>query len=97
MRNDTHTVERSGRFWTIAHFSKHVRRGAKVFETNGVGESSAPTLRSPISHSGFRNPDESFVVVLANKGQAAKAQLVLNSNALDIDLAEDSLYTLEWS
>jgi glucosylceramidase len=97
VRNDTHTVERSGRFWTIAHFSKHVRRGAKVFETNGVGESSAPTLRSPISHSGFRNPDESFVVVLANKGQAAKAQLVLNSNVLDIDLAEDSLYTLEWS
>ncbi|MGA9062841.1 MAG: glycoside hydrolase family 30 beta sandwich domain-containing protein [Terracidiphilus sp.] len=98
--NDTHKVERSGRFWAFAHYSKHVRRGAKVFGTNGAGEYLAQTpqgTQNPVSHVGFRNPDGSLVVVLVNTGQAARAQLVLGTNALDIDLAADSMYTLQWS
>jgi glucosylceramidase len=95
--NDTHKVERSGRFWTFAHYSKHVQRGARVFETDGVGEGPAQALHSPVSHVGFRNPNGSSVVVLANTGQAARTQLVLGTNALDIDLAADSMYTLQWS
>jgi hypothetical protein len=36
-------------------------------------------------------------VVLANTGQQTRTQLVLGTSALDLDLAADSLYTLQWS
>jgi hypothetical protein len=37
--NDTHKVERSGRYWTFACYSRHVRRGARVFQTDTLGDS----------------------------------------------------------
>jgi O-glycosyl hydrolase len=46
---------------------------------------------------GFRNPDGSFVVVLANTGEQKRAQLVLGLKALEIDLSADSVTTLEWA
>ncbi len=95
--NDTHKVERSGRFWTFAHYSKHVRRGAKVFQTDGLGDSASQASKGNVSHVGFSNPDGSQVVVLANTGQQTRTQIVLGTNALDLDLAADSLYTLQWS
>jgi glucosylceramidase len=95
--NDTHKVERSGRFWAIAHYSKHVRRGAKVFQTDSLGDSAVQASKSKVSHVGFRNPDGSFVVVLANTGQQARVQLVVGTNAVDLNLAGDSVYTLQWS
>ena len=95
--NDTHKVERSGRFWMFAHFSKHVRRGAKVFQTDGLGDSSAQTSKGNVSHVGFRNPDGNYVVVLANTGQQARTQLVLGTNALALDLPADSVSTLQWT
>ena len=95
--NGTHKVERSGQFWTFAHYSKHVRRGAKVFQTDGLGDSAAQASRGKVSHVGFRNPDGSYVVVLANTGQQTRAQLLLGTNALDLDLAANSVYTLQWA
>ena len=50
-----------------------------------------------VSHVGFRNPDGSFVVVLANTGEQKRAQLVLGLKALEIDLSADSVTTLEWA
>lgn len=95
--NDTHKMERSGRFWAIAHYSKHVRRGAKVFQTDSLGDSAAQTSKSKVSHVGFRNPDGTFVVVLANTGQQARVQLVVGTSVVDLDLAGDSVHTLQWS
>jgi glucosylceramidase len=95
--NDTHKVERSGRFWMFAHFSKHVRRGAKVFETDGLGDCLTQTSKGKVSHVGFRNPDGSYVVVLANTGQQTRTQLALGTNALALDLPADSVSTLQWS
>ena len=98
--NGTHKVDRSGEFWALAHYSKHVQSGAKVIETNGVGEDlsqGSQGAQSPISHAGFRNPDGSIVVVLANRGQAARIQLALGTSALNLDLAADSMYTLQWA
>jgi glucosylceramidase len=68
-----------------------------VFETDGLGEGAAQASGSKVSHVGFRNPDGSFVVVLANTGQQTRAQLVVGTNALDLDLAANSVYTLQWS
>ena len=62
--NGTHKVTRSGQYWAFAHYSKHVRRGAKVFATDGMG---GKEQGAAVSHAGFRNPDGSFVVVLANR------------------------------
>lgn len=91
----THKVTRSGQYWAFAHYSKHVRRGAKVIATNGVGTDAANTAQ--VSHAGFRNPDGSFVVVLANRGAEKRVQLVLGTNALEIDLPADSVHTLQWA
>jgi glucosylceramidase len=93
--NATHKITKSGQYWAFAHYSRHVRRGAKVFETNGVGEGRGTA--GAVSHTGFRNPDGSFVVVLANRGPETRAQLLLGSNALELDLPADSVHTLQWS
>jgi glucosylceramidase len=91
----THEVSRSGRFWALAHYTKHVRRGAKVFRTDGIGESAGQT--APVSHVGFRNPDGSSVVVLANRGGERGVQLVLGTRSLSLELPADSVHTLQWS
>jgi glucosylceramidase len=93
--NASHKVTRSGQYWAFAHYSKHVRRGAKVIATNGVGTDAGSTAQ--VSHAGFRNPDGSFVVVLANRGAEKRVQLVLGTNALEVDLPADSVHTLQWA
>jgi glucosylceramidase len=95
VNNATHKVTRSGQYWAFAHYSKHVRRGAKVFQTNGVGEGQGTA--SPVSHTGFQNPDGSFVVVLANRGPEKRVQLLLGSKTLELDLPSDSVHTLQWA
>ena len=92
----TRKVSRSGRFWAMAHYSKHVRRGAKVFRTDGVAAGASPMLESPVSHVGFRNPDGSYVVVLSNRGPETRVQLVVGSSALEVELPADSVHTLQW-
>jgi glucosylceramidase len=86
----TREVTRTGRFWAMTHYTRHVRRGAKVFRTNGLGD-------GEVSHAGFRNPDGSFVVVLANRGAEKRVQLVMGEKALNVDLKADSVHTLQWS
>ena len=87
--NATKKVTRSGQYWAFAHYSRHIRRGARVFETNGVGES--------VSHCGFRNPDGSLVVVLANRGPEKRVQLLLAAQSLEFDLPASSVHTLQWA
>jgi glucosylceramidase len=97
IESGTHKVIRSGRFWALAHYSKHVRRGARVFRTDGVAETAAQTSAGAVSHAGFRNPDGSYVVVLSNRGTEIRVQLVLGAQAVEVDLPADSVHTFEWS
>jgi len=92
--NASHKVTRSGQYWAFAHYSQHVKRGARVFATNALGDTGTG---SPISHTGFRNPDGSYVVVLANKGAERQVQLLMGQQALTIDLPADSVQTLQWA
>jgi glucosylceramidase len=96
VENGTHKITRSGQYWAFAHYSKHVRRGAKVFRTDGVGAGAGQGGDGPVTHAGFRNPDGSHVVVLANRGPETRVQLLLGSNALEIELPADSVHTLQW-
>jgi glucosylceramidase len=95
---DSRTLEvsRSGRYWALAHYSKHVRRGAKVVLTNGVGDNSTQNPKNRVSHVGFHNPDGSCVVVLSNRGEETKVQLVFGSSSLIVELPADSVNTLQW-
>lgn len=97
IENATHKVTRSGQYWAFAHYSKHVRRAARVFRTDGVAGSAAEPTASGVSHAGFRNPDGSMVVVLTNSGEERRIQLVLGSNAMEVELPADSVHTLQWS
>jgi O-glycosyl hydrolase len=97
VESGTHKITRNARFWAIAHYSKHVRRGAMVFHTDGVAESATQPSASGVSHVGFRNPDGSMVVVLTNGGEEKQIQLVLGSSVLEVELPADSVQTLQWS
>lgn len=91
--NATHKVTYSGQYWAFAHYTKHIKRGARVFATNGLGDL---RLGSPVSHVAVRNPDGGYVAVVANRGAEKRVQLLLNGNALDVDLPADSVQTLTW-
>jgi glucosylceramidase len=95
IESGTNKLTRSGQYWAFAHFSRHVRRGAKVFDTGLVGAAGQADA-SGVSHTGFVNPDGSHVVVLANQGQSRRVQLVMGTNAVEVDLPGDSVHTLEW-
>jgi glucosylceramidase len=88
----TRKVTQSGQYWAFAHFTKHVKRGAKVFATNGLGDTAGK-----LSHVGFRNPDGGSVVVLANHGPQTRVQLVMGAQMLTVELPADSVETLQWS
>ena len=94
--NATHQVTRSGQYWAFAHFSRHVRRGARVIAANAVGDAAAKSAAGGVSAVALRNPGGGMVVVLANRGPQKRIQLLLGANALDVDLEADSVQTLEW-
>jgi glucosylceramidase len=94
VENGSHKVTRSGQYWAFAHYSKHIKRGARVFATDGVGYDGAG---GAVSHAGFRNPNGGVVVVLANAGGQKRVQLVQGKSMLEIDLPADSVHTLEWA
>jgi glucosylceramidase len=94
IQNGTHKVTRSGQYWAFAHYAKHIKRGARVFASDGVGFDGAG---GPVSHAAFRNLDGTVVVTLANTGEQRRAQLVLGAKMLEVDLPADSIFTLEWA
>src|SRR5579863_2711789 len=96
VENGSHKVTRSGQYWAFAHYSKHIKRGAKVFATDGFGYDGAGSSANAtsiggsessklVSHAAFRNPDGSNVVTLANPGEQRQVQLVLGAQMLEID------------
>ncbi|HEY0778218.1 MAG TPA: glycoside hydrolase family 30 beta sandwich domain-containing protein [Gemmatirosa sp.] len=104
----TQAITRSGMLWAFAHFSRHVRRGARVVETTGgtppagaaapppaTGGGARPT--AAFGHVAFENPDGSGVLVLTNAGAAERAtRVVAGDRAVEITLPADSVTTLEW-
>lgn len=93
VENGSHKVTRSGQYWAFAHFSRHVKRGAKVFATNGLAPA---THKAEVSHSGFVNADGTHVVVVANRGAEKRVQLAMGTSVLELELPADSVHTLSW-
>ncbi len=96
-------IVRSGQYWALAHFSQHIKRGAKAIPTNGMeplpsgGALLDQDKGTALSHSAFRNPDGEMVVVLANRGPQRQTQLVLDRKSLDLAVPANSLMTLSWT
>lgn len=94
VENGSHKVTKSGQYWAFAQYSRHVKRGAKVFATDGIGYDGAG---GAVSHVGFVNPDGRHVVVLANSGADTRVQLAMGAQQLEVEAPADSVLTLEWS
>jgi glucosylceramidase len=97
------SIVRGGQYWALSHFSRHVKRGAKVIPSTSMeplpsgGALLDQDKSTALTHSAFRNPDGDMVVVLANRGGQRQVQVVLGGRSVDIAAPPDSLMTLRWS
>lgn len=91
VHSKTRQVTHSGQYWALAHFSRHVRRGARVVST----VSAAPV--EGVSHVAFVNPDGSNVAVLTNTRNTATAvPFAVGQSQATVHLPADSVTTLVW-
>jgi glucosylceramidase len=93
VENATHKVTRSGQYWAFAHYSKHVKRGAKVLAEGGGSKDGSES----VSHAAFRNPDGGYVLVVANRGAERSVKVQVGGNCLEFKAPADSVHTLEWA
>ena len=84
----TRKLTRSGQYWAFAHYSKLVRRGARVIASKAAG--------TGIDHVAFANPDGSYVLVLTNSGGEREAECRFKGQSLPLRLARNSVLTLKW-
>jgi glucosylceramidase len=89
IHSQTRDITRCGQYWAFTHFSRHVRRGAKRFESIGNVEA--------VDHVGFQNPDAQRVIVITNSGPTKRVHLKQGGNVAEIALAANSVNTLSWS
>ena len=94
IRDAMHKVTPSGQYHAFAHYSRHVKRGAKVLSTGADGKT---TDGKSLSHVAFRNPDGSNVLVVANPGAERTVRVQVGGNCLEFKAAADSVHTLEWA
>jgi glucosylceramidase len=92
IENGSNKITRSGQYWAFAHYSRHVKRGAKVLAAGG-----AKSDGGACSHAAFRNPDGVYVLVVANKGTERPVQVQVGGNCLEFKAPADSVHTMEWA
>jgi glucosylceramidase len=85
----TQKLTRSGQYWAFAHYSKVVRRGARVIATLG----NFPGLE----HVAFANPDGEYVLVLTNQAEEREIDCRFEGKSLHLKLPRNSIITLKWS
>jgi len=84
----TQTIRRSGQYWAFAHYSKVVRRDARVLSTQ--------VSRDGIEAVAFVNPEGDYVLVLVNQGAARDLRCRCDGRELALALPGDSVVTLQW-
>ena len=92
VENGSHKVTRSGQYHAFAHYTRHVKRGAKVLSTGA-----ATVDAKAMSHVAFRNPDGGHVLVVANPGAEKTVQVKAGGKSLEFKAPADSVHTLEWA
>jgi glucosylceramidase len=85
----TKNVTHSGQYFALGHFSKFVKRGAVVVDSDGTV--------ADVKHVAFRNPDGTHALVLSNAGTTAKEVNVRSGNeTASVSLPPDSVVTATW-
>ena len=82
-------IIRSGQYWSLSHFSRVVKRGARRFESQSVAAN--------LSHIAFENPGGQKVAVLTNFGPARTIEVNQGLSSAKISLEENSIATLVWN
>ena len=88
-------ISRSGRFWALAHYSKHVRREGLRHEWSCRERRATfqePCLSRRISQSRWKLCGRAL-----QPPSREAVQLVLGSSSLVVELPADSVHTLQWS
>jgi glucosylceramidase len=93
IENGSQKITRSGQYWAFAHYSRHVKRGAKVISSGGATE--AP--KGSPSYVAFRNPDGGYALVVANPGAERSVKVQVGGNCLEFKAPANSVHTLEWA
>lgn len=91
--SQTAAITRSGQYWAFAHFSRHLRRGAKIVassEPNNAADAG-------VQHVVARNPDNTFAAVLTNAStKAREVSLRFGKSSVALTVPPDSVTTLSW-
>jgi glucosylceramidase len=110
INSSNHTVRRSGMYHALAHYSRHIKRGAVRIGSHGGPAPCSYAQRTRhgivhnevedgpagVSHIAFENPDGEKVLVLTNGGKARKVTLQIGAESTSIRLERDSVTTLVW-
>ncbi len=89
IHSQSREITRCGQFWAFAHFSRHVRRGAKRFESTGSVDA--------VDHVAFENPQGDKALVIANSGAGKNVSVKMAGKMADVSLPTNSIATLSWS
>ena len=91
VNSKTRQLTRSGAYFAFPHYSKTIRRGARIFASSG----NLPG----INHVAAENADGSRVLVMTSSPSALdqRVQCTLGSHALNLVLPPDSITSLVWS
>jgi len=88
IHSQSQEIIRSGQYWTFAHFSRGIRRGATRFES----QSQAVDL----SHIAFENPGGQRVLIMTNLGSRRMVQVIQGQLAAMVELEPNSIASLVW-
>ncbi len=87
--SQTKNISYSGQYWAFAHYSRHVRRGAKrVYSACKV---------AGVDQVAFENPDGQKILVIANSGEARTISVKQGNKAAECSLPPNSVTTLSWA
>jgi glucosylceramidase len=89
IHSETKQITRSGQYWAFAHFSRHVQRGARRFQSSGN--------LSGVDHVAFENPNGGKVLVLTNAGDPKTISVQLANRVVKVSLSRNCLKTLLWT
>ncbi|HME57741.1 MAG TPA: glycoside hydrolase family 30 beta sandwich domain-containing protein [Terracidiphilus sp.] len=84
----TQRLTRSGQYWAFAHYSKAIRRYARILASHGQ--------LAGVEHVALENPDGSRVLIITNRSEARTVDCGLDSSTLQIHMPGDSVVTLVW-
>lgn len=82
-------IYHSGQFWAMEHYARFIQRGAVRIDSQSASKD--------LSHSAFRNPDGSLIVIITNSAGPRVCELRLQDELTRISLTGNSIVTLKYS